>query len=627
VRRQVPRLLSGIDHLMERATRIPVLTKEHDCKPINALLIALLAIFLGAPQAHAQSAYGYSSIDIGSTYVTSYSVTDADYEVETYYSMETDAYLYAGGSLAASDWSSDSVSLSTPTSVNTSYYVQTNHWIDAVTPSPYCFSCVAEGDWYEGSLAVTGSTLDEWEYGADGDVYLGTTWASGDTDGSPPDITGMDYTTYGNEVRGTSGYVILYGSNFTTPYGSTSVSSSFGSPAYVSATQINLYYSIPLNTDSGTYSSDIGVSTPYGSDTADFYVYDPTPTITSMSSSEWNAGSVYTGFSISGSGFGSSPSVSFSDSYVSFSPTSAGDTSITGTLTIGSSDPGGSVTVTVNADGYGGSSFVPQSGGGSGTVGTSGTVYPIPHITNVSGGPFIAGNTYSSVSISGTNFVGLGGSVQVSGGGSFSVSSWGSSSINGTLTIPQSVTDTNLQFAVWPYYAQQSPYYSVTLGCGDIRNTMIYEYWANTAITFHPACSDFTQTSPSTDFSFGTLNSSRESPYTSTSTQYPWAILRGALGTGLDTVYGYSPITMTINSGYRNPGRQAVLSPSYPNDSHTQGLGVDIATSNSTDWGSLVDKVKSMRGATGPPCVEPYSVQNTYNHVHLDWRTACPVGW
>jgi hypothetical protein len=196
------------------------------------------------------------------------------------------------------------------------------------------------------------------------------------------------------------------------------------------------------------------------------------------------------------------------------------------------------------------------------------------------------------------------------------------------LTLPQSDTNVNLQFSVWPYGGQQSPYYAVTLGCGDIRNTMIYKYWANTAITLHPACSNFTQTSPSTNFSFGTLNSSRESPYTDSSTQYPWAILTSSLGSGIDGVYAYAPYTMTINSGYRNPGRQAELTGGlYPNDSHTQGLAVDVATSGSAQWTNWVNAVVAHRPTGGPPCIEPYSVQSTYNHIHLDWRSTCPGGW
>jgi hypothetical protein len=363
-----------------------------------ALFLAALALIVWAPRANAQTVYGYSSLYIGASYVTSDSETDLDYYAEMYYDVETDAYLYSNGYLATSGSSGGSVGLEVPTYVDTSYEIQTNHWIIAVAESPYCFSCVGSAGWYSGSLSVTG----DWEWddgdGDEGSVYIGTTWAEGDTDGSPPSITGVDNTTYGNELRGTSGYVILYGSNFTTPYGSTSESFGFGYATYVSQTQINLYYSIPLDTDSGTYSGDIGVSTPYGSTSTNFYVYDPTPTITSMSSSSWNAGSVYSGFTISGAGFGSSPSVSFSDSYISFSPSSAGDTSITGTLTVGSGDPGGPVTVTVAADAWGGGSFFQAGGGGGGSATSGVSVTPLPPSLSCPASVTRAGNITCQVS-------------------------------------------------------------------------------------------------------------------------------------------------------------------------------------------------------------------------------------
>ena len=203
-------------------------------------------------------------------------------------------------------------------------------------------------------------TAEEDEDTDTGPVYVGTTYDSGDTDISASLIGGTDYTTYGTEVRGTTGYVILYGSDLTSLYTATTVNCTYCSVSYESQNQINLYYSIPLDTASGTLTNDIDVNVAYGGDAyTNFYVFDPTPDVTSMSFNSWNAGSVYYGFTFydDTAGFGSNPSVSFSDPYVSFSPSSAGDTSITGTLTVGSGDPGGSVTVTVTADAWGGGTF------------------------------------------------------------------------------------------------------------------------------------------------------------------------------------------------------------------------------------------------------------------------------
>ena len=211
----------------------------------------------------------------------------------------------------------------------------------------------------------------------------------------------------------------------------------------------------------------------------------------------------------------------------------------------------------MGASNDGGGSFFSGGGGDSpsGSTGVAVAASPVPSISDVSGGPFSAGNTYYPVTISGSNF-GSAGSVSFDSG-TFTVSEW-STSITGTWEIDQSDTDVAAQVRVTPYNGLQSPPKSVTLGCGNV-NSMIAEYWANPAITYHPSCPVFVQSSPSTNFSFATLNSSRQAPYTDGSTQYPYAILTGNMGTGLDAIVPYEPYAIAITSGYRNPGRQAVV--------------------------------------------------------------------
>ena len=270
------------------------------------------------------------------------------------------------------------------------------------------------------------------------------------------------------------------------------------------------------------------------------------------------------------------------------------------------------------------------------------SIDPQASIGRVGGGPFYPGNSYS-VTIGGLSFDQFTGTVSVDSG-SFSVSTWSPGIITGTLTIPQNDTNTSIQFQVLPVDSLPSNPYPVTLGCGDIRNTMIYEYWANPVITYHPPCTDFTQASPSSNFLFyGTgqcpqnqngLNSSRESPSAQCSTQYPWAILTNNLGSGIDAVYGIKPHPMQITSGYRNPGYQAaVTNGQWPNDPHTHGTAVDIATNSSmttwTDWKTAVLAYRTSSGNANP-CIEPAGYGNntpTYNHIHLDWRGTCPAGW
>src|SRR4029077_137164 len=97
--------------------------------------------------------------------------------------------------------------------------------------------------------------------------YIGTSYASGDTNGSSPAISGLDQTTYGTAQTGTSGYVIVYGSNLTNlDYGSTTVSIGDGISAsltYVSQGQLNVYYTIPGGATPG--GQTLTVTTPYGS--------------------------------------------------------------------------------------------------------------------------------------------------------------------------------------------------------------------------------------------------------------------------------------------------------------------------------------------------------------------------
>ena len=103
-------------------------------------------------------------------------------------------------------------------------------------------------------------TAEEDEDTDTGPVYVGTTYDSGDTDISAPSIGGTDYTTYGTEVRVLTGYVILYGSDLTSLYTATTVNCTYCSVSYESQNQINLYYSIPVDTASATLTNDIDVN-------------------------------------------------------------------------------------------------------------------------------------------------------------------------------------------------------------------------------------------------------------------------------------------------------------------------------------------------------------------------------
>jgi hypothetical protein len=114
-------------------------------------------------------------------------------------------------------------------------------------------------------------------------------------------------------------------------------------------TETSYHYALFDVEDAGDYAAN-------GTTTASVSYTPAQPTITSISPDTWQAGAT-TSVTISGSNFGSSPTVSLSgDSYVTWTQgtASADGTTITGTVAIDPNDPGGeTVTVTVAAGGSG----------------------------------------------------------------------------------------------------------------------------------------------------------------------------------------------------------------------------------------------------------------------------------
>lgn len=92
-------------------------------------------------------------------------------------------------------------------------------------------------------------------------------------------------------------------------------------------------------------------------------VYDPTPVVESVSPDIWNAGASNTLVTIGGTGFGTAPVLSFSDTTITVnSYIKRGDTGITASITIPATAPNETVTVTVTSTGYNGSGFLGGSG-------------------------------------------------------------------------------------------------------------------------------------------------------------------------------------------------------------------------------------------------------------------------
>lgn len=175
----------------------------------------------------------------------------------------------------------------------------------------------------------------------------------------PPVITGVgDNTTGSNTIYvGQSDYLAIFGSALIA-WGETPTPTITGDDSAIplsfywgSDSQVNVHYTVGNGARTGQHS--VWVTTEAGKSNAGTYmVYDPTPVILSITPSPWQAGTS-TPVTISGSGFGTSPTVSVNDANVLFAAGSVSDTTITGTVTINGSDPGGTATVTVTSNGYG----------------------------------------------------------------------------------------------------------------------------------------------------------------------------------------------------------------------------------------------------------------------------------
>jgi hypothetical protein len=93
-------------------------------------------------------------------------------------------------------------------------------------------------------------------------------------------------------------------------------------------------------------------------------VADATPVIASINPPNWPVGQTTAG-SISGQYFGTNPSVSLSDTTISFSYQGVSDGQINFSATVPPGDPNGTTSVTVTSNGYNGSGFIPLPNGGS----------------------------------------------------------------------------------------------------------------------------------------------------------------------------------------------------------------------------------------------------------------------
>jgi hypothetical protein len=149
----------------------------------------------------------------------------------------------------------------------------------------------------------------------------------------PPTITGIvDNTTGANTVYvGQSNYLQVWGTALTawgeTPspsvHGDTDSAISIAYFSTASDNQVNASYTVGTNARTGQHT--LSLTTEAGNASGTYYVYDPTPAITSISPTNWQAGTSFP-VTITGTGFGSSPSIAISDPSVSLATTGVSGT-------------------------------------------------------------------------------------------------------------------------------------------------------------------------------------------------------------------------------------------------------------------------------------------------------------
>jgi hypothetical protein len=178
--------------------------------------------------------------------------------------------------------------------------------------------------------------------------------------------------------------------------------------------------------------------------------------------------------------------------------------------------------------------------------------------------------------------------------------------------------------------------------CGDVRDKVIAEYTAPTSLTVFTQinCGDFSAASTWPDpynFTFSELTP------TQTTGAGQFAVIQDYLPNYLNSVFNALGSDPFINSGYRNPAKEASLAGGhrfYPDSRHMAGDAVDL-----DNYGNNQNIYLEFRtaGKDNDGCVEPvdpvHGPQTNYKDTHIDWRTeadpnghfqgqlSCPRGW
>lgn len=176
---------------------------------------------------------------------------------------------------------------------------------------------------------------------------------------APPQISSISPTAASLESSGT---IKIYGTGLVDPFTLTANPAITGSGvtigiSYQSQGEVDLSYSISSHASIGAHY--ITLSDRFGtSNQATFNVGDPTPNIMSVSPDIWNANTTVYPLTISGTGFGTNPTLTISGQGVTLNSYTGSDTQITASVTIAANAPSGNANITVASNGYYGSGWV-----------------------------------------------------------------------------------------------------------------------------------------------------------------------------------------------------------------------------------------------------------------------------
>jgi hypothetical protein len=151
-------------------------------------------------------------------------------------------------------------------------------------------------------------------------------------------------------------------------------------------------------------------------------------------------------------------------------------------------------------------------------------------------------------------------------------------------------------------------------------STMRQEYWGGATwpeVTWKPACSDFSSSGGSTNFTWSQLNGGFTDGNPHGSAPNGWGIIKSGLWTALESTRTAFGTELHIESGYRCPhGNKNVGG--KPQSRHMQGHAVDMkpigVTWNEDTWEDL----KDVALANGFTWNEAY--EDDPSHLHVDQR-------